>query len=169
MSQSFTRVPMIAIAGAGLALTLAACGGSSGSSSSSPSSASSSASSSSSSSASSSSPSASSTSSAAGSSSSSAPAAAGPTKTIAVNLVEFAIQLSPKTLTPGTYTFDVKNGGSATHALQIVGPGADKTTPDLAAGKSAKLTVTFKAGTYDVNCPVANHKMLGMDLKIKVA
>ncbi|UIJ33880.1 plastocyanin/azurin family copper-binding protein [Allobranchiibius sp. GilTou73] len=73
------------------------------------------------------------------------------------------------TFTPGTYTFDVKNGGSATHALKIVGPGVDKSTSDIAAGKSATLTVTLTAGTYDVNCPVANHKMLGMDVKIKVA
>ena len=176
MFKSRTRVPAIAIAGVGLALGLAACGGSSGSAFSAPASSSSSSSSSSapsSSAPSSSAPSSSSSassSSAAPTTSSSAPAAAGPTKTVTANEAEFSISLSTKTFTPGTYTFDVKNGGSATHALEIDGPGVDKkSTGNIAAGKSATLTVTLKAGTYDVNCPVANHKMLGMDLKIKVA
>ena len=36
-------------------------------------------------------------------------------------------------------------------------------------GKTAKLTVGLKTGTYDVYCSVPGHKQAGMDVKLKVS
>ena len=42
-------------------------------------------------------------------------------------------------------------------------------TKEISPGQSAKLTVTFKkGGAYDVYCPVPGHKMLGMNVNVKV-
>jgi len=72
-------------------------------------------------------------------------------------------------LAPGTYTFDVANDGKVTHNLTVSGPGGKKKTPDIAAGKSASLTVELKAGSYDFYCSVPGHKQLGMDQKVTVS
>jgi uncharacterized cupredoxin-like copper-binding protein len=83
---------------------------------------------------------------------------------------EFHIALSKKTFSAGTYTFVAENKGQDTHALEITGPGLHSpATADIAPGKSADLKVTFKAGKYDVFCPVPGHKMLGMNVNIVVS
>jgi uncharacterized cupredoxin-like copper-binding protein len=99
------------------------------------------------------------------------PAGAG-TKTTKVKAVEteFHIALSKKTFSPGTYTFVAENKGTATHALEITGPGLHHAaTADIDPGKSADLTVTFKSGKYDIFCPVPGHKMLGMNVDVVVS
>jgi uncharacterized cupredoxin-like copper-binding protein len=83
---------------------------------------------------------------------------------------EFKIALSKKTFTAGSYVFVAENKGKVTHALEITGPGLhNATTSDIAPGKSANLKVTFKAGKYDIFCPVPGHKMLGMNVNIVVS
>ncbi len=90
--------------------------------------------------------------------------------TVMVTETEFAIKLSQDTFTPGTYTFVTKNAGSATHALEIEGPGLDEAkTANLGSGKSQDLTVTLRPGTYKLYCPVGNHEAQGMKLEITVA
>lgn len=82
---------------------------------------------------------------------------------------EFTIALSRMSFTAGRYTFLDKNQGSVTHALVINGPGvAGRSTGDVQPGQTKSLTVTLRNGSYDVYCPVANHKMLGMDLHVTV-
>ncbi len=56
------------------------------------------------------------------------------------------------------------------HSLEIDGPGvADQRIPGVvAAGQSATLTVTLRGGSYDIYCPVGNHKAMGMDTHITV-
>lgn len=104
-----------------------------------------------------------------GGTSTTAQAAAPSGKTIDAKLTEFHIALSKASLSPGTYTFDVKNAGSITHALTVDGKGVDnKGTDDLSPGQSATFTVTLTAGKYDVFCPVGNHKMEGMDETVQV-
>jgi hypothetical protein len=102
---------------------------------------------------------------------SAAPAAAS-TKTITVKAVEtdFHIALSRSTFSPGRYTFEAENKGQTTHALEITGPGLKHPrTSDIAPGKSAKLTVTFKKGKYDIFCPIPGHKALGMNKELTVS
>ncbi len=83
---------------------------------------------------------------------------------------DFHIALSKKTFAPGRYTFVASNKGQTTHALQITGSGLKNAkTKNISPGQSAKLTVTFKKGPYDIFCPVPGHKALGMNVNIVVA
>jgi uncharacterized cupredoxin-like copper-binding protein len=98
------------------------------------------------------------------------PAGASP-KATSVKAVEteFHIALSKKTFAPGRYTFFTENKGHVTHALEITGPGlGDPHTKNLEPGQTARLTVTFKKGAYDIFCPVPGHKMLGMNMNVSV-
>lgn len=105
-----------------------------------------------------------------------APAASVPTtaptapKPIAVTEVEFKIELPSTSLSPGSYTFDLTNKGTVGHDLAFNGPGVDnEKTGVIGPGKTAKLTVDLKGGTYDVYCSVPGHKQAGMDVKLKVS
>ena len=91
-------------------------------------------------------------------------------KIVAVTEVEFKIELPSTTVAPGTYTFDLTNKGQVGHDLVFNGPGVDnEKTPVIDPGKTAKLTVDLKTGTYDVYCSVPGHKQAGMDVKLKVS
>jgi uncharacterized cupredoxin-like copper-binding protein len=91
-------------------------------------------------------------------------------KSVPVSEVEFKIELPSTTLAPGTYTFDLTNKGQVGHDLVFNGPGVDnEKTPVIDPGKTAKLTVDLKSGTYDVYCSVPGHKQAGMDVKVKVS
>ncbi len=82
---------------------------------------------------------------------------------------EFHIALSKKTFAPGKYTFEAINKGHTTHALEITGSGLKHAvTKNLSPGQSAKLTVTFKKGPYDIFCPIPGHKALGMNVNVVV-
>jgi uncharacterized cupredoxin-like copper-binding protein len=99
------------------------------------------------------------------------PAGASSSTTVKAVETDFHIALSKKTFGPGTYTFVAVNKGHTTHALEITGPGIhNASTPDISPGQSVKLTVVFKSGgNYDVFCPVPGHKMLGMNVNLKVS
>jgi plastocyanin len=91
-------------------------------------------------------------------------------KTIKVSEKEFAIVLPPeKTLSAGSYTFDVTNVGKIGHDLVVSGPNVSNAkTPLLAPGKSAKLTVELSSGTYALYCSVPGHRAAGMNAKLSI-
>jgi plastocyanin len=99
---------------------------------------------------------------------SSVAAAQAPTST--VTLTEWKIELSRDTVPEGSVTFRLNNQGTIAHAFWVRGPGMDKGSRDVAARASATLTLTLKAGTYDVFCPLSenSHKMAGMARKLVV-
>jgi len=83
---------------------------------------------------------------------------------------DFSIELSSRDLTAGSYTFLVRNDGSATHSLEIEGPGLDDAVSDtVQAGESTTLTVTLQPGEYEVYCPIADHRAMGMDTTLTVS
>ena len=97
-------------------------------------------------------------------------------QSVSVILREYAI-LSPSLkpavfgkespLKPGRTTFTIKNAGKFPHNFTIINtsPGGTKfKTPDIAPGKSAKLTVNLKPGSYIAICTVFNgfHAAAGM-------
>jgi uncharacterized cupredoxin-like copper-binding protein len=100
-----------------------------------------------------------------------APAGASSRTTVKAVETDFHIALSKKTFGPGSYTFVAINKGKTTHALEITGPGLhDAETADISPGQSVKLNVVFKGGAkYDVFCPVPGHKMLGMNVNLRVS
>jgi uncharacterized cupredoxin-like copper-binding protein len=90
-------------------------------------------------------------------------------QTVTVAETDFKLALSTSTFKPGTYTFAVRNMGKATHALEVEGPGVGERKSDtVSPGESTSLTVTLQQGTYELYCPVDNHKDLGMETKITV-
>ncbi len=77
---------------------------------------------------------------------------------ITVTATDLHFKLS-KTSTPhGTVTFTVVNKGKIAHDFKIAG----KKTPLIQAGKSARLTVTLKAGKFPYLCTVPGHAAAGM-------
>ena len=91
-------------------------------------------------------------------------------ESVEVKETEFKIALPSTSLKPGRYEFDVENDGQIDHDLVIDGPGvSDEKTSLLGRGKSGKLAVTLKGGTYDFYCSVPGHKQAGMDVKVTVS
>jgi len=82
--------------------------------------------------------------------------------TIRVTEREYKIALSVRKVPEGTSRFQIRNTGHFAHALEIAGPGVKKRTPMIKPGTSAVLTVTLRAGSYSLWCPVPGHAALGM-------
>jgi plastocyanin len=97
------------------------------------------------------------------------PGAASPkVQIVKVTEKEFSLAPSTRQVSAGTVTFVAVNKGKFPHALAIAGKGLKAKTAVVAPGKSARLTVTLKSGSYAVWCPVGNHAALGMKLALKV-
>ncbi len=89
---------------------------------------------------------------------------------VTATLSEWKVELSERRIAPGVVTFTVTNAGSIPHALEVEGEGIEQETEVIQPGAHATLTLTLKAGTYEVYCPVGedSHKKLGMDTRLKV-
>jgi uncharacterized cupredoxin-like copper-binding protein len=70
----------------------------------------------------------------------------------------------------GKITLVMKNPKSAgvSHGIGIQGHGVDKDGKVVAAGKTSRVTVTLKKGTYTYYCPIPSHKSAGMTGKLVV-
>jgi uncharacterized cupredoxin-like copper-binding protein len=81
--------------------------------------------------------------------------------TIRVNAVDFAFQLSRRSVRAGTTVrFDVRNRGNTPHDFVVL---KKKRTRVLRPGGRQSLTVAFpKAGTFRFLCAVPGHARLGM-------
>jgi uncharacterized cupredoxin-like copper-binding protein len=98
-----------------------------------------------------------------------ATAQAGGGQTVNISETDFALDPSAPTVKAGTVTFNVTNDGQTAHALEVEGPGEEVETEDIAPGESAQLTVDLgEPGTYEMYCPVDNHKEMGMEGEITV-
>ena len=82
--------------------------------------------------------------------------------------------LEPSEITldrPGTYLFEVENvADNATHAFEIKSEeGATVNyqersvrTIDIPPGESTEFKAELEPGTYEISCPVGNHRVQGM-------
>jgi uncharacterized cupredoxin-like copper-binding protein len=77
---------------------------------------------------------------------------------VTVTASEFKFKLSKTSVPHGSVTFTVKNAGHVGHDFKIGG----KKTPTISPGKSAKLTVTLKAGKAAYLCTIPGHASAGM-------
>ena len=97
-------------------------------------------------------------------------ALAGTTTTrLTVTEVEYKLTLSRAHLSAGTTTLVVVDKGKLAHSLSISGPGLKKRliAGTIKPGTSRTVTVTLKAGTYTLWCPVPGHAALGMKTTLK--
>jgi len=85
-----------------------------------------------------------------------------------VSVVEFAIDM-PTELPAGSTTFEITNDGTIEHSFEIEGQGIEEELePHLQPGASDTLTVDLEPGSYEVYCPVDNHKGEGMLVELTV-
>jgi plastocyanin len=90
-------------------------------------------------------------------------------KTIRIEETEFELKPAEITLDkPGTYVFKAVNSGDTVHALEVEGEGIEEETEEIEPGQSAELKVKLKAGTYELYCPVGDHKEKGMEGAVKI-
>lgn len=90
-------------------------------------------------------------------------------QTVEVTAKDFSLSLPTNHFAPGTYTFRMANDGHATHAIELAGPGvSDAQSGTAGPGGSASFTVTLQKGTYELFCPVGNHRALGMQTNFTV-
>jgi hypothetical protein len=88
--------------------------------------------------------------------------------TVNVSEDEFHIHM-PTSFPAGTVTFHITNNGSHSHNFEISGMGIEKELPSsLSPDSTADLTAPLVPGTYDVDCPIIGHAMLGMRLTVTV-
>ncbi len=88
------------------------------------------------------------------------------------SISESDFTLTPSTLTidaPGTYTLEATNDGGVDHSLEIEGDGVEEETETIGPGESASVTVDLESGTYEMYCPIGNHRDLGMAGEITVS
>lgn len=93
--------------------------------------------------------------------------AAGGGESVDVSLTEYSIDM-PDSIPAGHVTFNISNDGSETHAFEVEGNGMEEETEELAPGGSDTLEVDLEPGTYEVYCPVDDHRGMGMEVELEV-
>lgn len=87
---------------------------------------------------------------------------------VEVTLTEWRIDM-PASLPAGMTTFKVTNAGTVAHNFRIIGQGIEKQfDSNLQPGETNTMQVELKAGSYEVDCPVAGHADQGMKLELTV-
>jgi plastocyanin len=88
---------------------------------------------------------------------------------VAVSLSEFAIDM-PDSLPAGPTTFEVTNDGTIEHSFEIEGQGIEEELEhNLQPGETLTLQVDLAPGTYEVYCPVDDHRGEGMERDLTVS
>jgi hypothetical protein len=105
----------------------------------------------------------------AGVSSSGSSGAAGATQ-VNVVVMDGKLTISPLKLTAGKVTLVAVNKGKQKHAIAIMGNGlSPKRTPAIAAGKTARLTLTLNPGQYHLWDPVTSSMSRAKYLTVRKA
>jgi plastocyanin len=89
---------------------------------------------------------------------------------------EFAITLEASTIRPGPVTLVVHNAGHLTHGFEMKiegghGSGGDRRkieTRTFRSGETLRVEADLPAGTYEIECFVADHASLGMKTTLTV-
>jgi len=90
---------------------------------------------------------------------------------LSVKASKTALKFNKKTLhaTHGKVTLVMSNPSSFSHAIAVEGHGVDKDGKTVGKGKTSRVTVKLKKGTYKFYCPVDGHEDAGMKGKLIVS
>jgi plastocyanin len=95
--------------------------------------------------------------------------AQGAGKPVTISETEYKLTPSDPTVKAGKVKFTAVNDGGTTHALEVEGPNGEVQTNDLSPSDSQTVTVDLsKPGTYEMYCPIDNHKAMGMKGEVVV-
>jgi uncharacterized cupredoxin-like copper-binding protein len=87
---------------------------------------------------------------------------------VEVTLIDGQIQMA-NSLPAGSTTFTVTNNGTKEHGFEVEGNGIEEELdPTLQPSENGTLTVDLQPGTYEVYCPVGNHRAEGMTMQLTV-
>jgi plastocyanin len=75
---------------------------------------------------------------------------------------QLKFQVTSAQAKPGKVTLLTKNDSSVPHDISIKGGGVNKQGPIVSGGKTSKLIVALKAGSYEFYCSVPGHEQAGM-------
>jgi hypothetical protein len=89
-------------------------------------------------------------------------------KRTGVDLDEWLIRSSYRTLAAGTIDFNASNLGEDDHNLSVRGGGREYGRLDLAPGDADTLRISLAAGTYTLYCSLVGHEDQGMRADINV-
>lgn len=82
---------------------------------------------------------------------------------------EFEFSPAQVTAQAGEHEFQLVNRGETEHALEIHAPGGEVVTDRVAPGESATVTADLsETGTYELYCPVGDHRQRGMEGSVTV-
>jgi uncharacterized cupredoxin-like copper-binding protein len=88
--------------------------------------------------------------------------------TTEVGLTEYGIEM-PTSLSAGTQAFSITNNGTMGHNFELEGQGIEEAfETDLSAGETRTMQLNLEPGTYEVYCPVGNHREQGMEIQLTV-
>lgn len=90
-------------------------------------------------------------------------AAGGGSQAVQITATEFAFDPSEITIEAGSASFELTNDGSAPHALEIEGNGVEEASDTIDGGESTTLELELAEGTYEIYCPVGDHRDRGME------
>ncbi|HEY1359698.1 MAG TPA: cupredoxin domain-containing protein [Thermoleophilaceae bacterium] len=98
------------------------------------------------------------------------PVAGKPATTLTVAETEYKLDPSKLNVaSKGTVQFDVQNNGKIVHALEVEGPGGETRSGTIQPGQSKQFKVSLdKPGSYEIYCPIGNHRALGMKGTLRV-
>jgi plastocyanin len=85
-----------------------------------------------------------------------------------VDLDEWAVRSSYRTLAAGRVDFNVTNVGEDDHNLVVRSGAQDLGHLDLSPGADGTLTLTLPGGTYVLYCSLTGHEAAGMRTEVTV-
>jgi uncharacterized cupredoxin-like copper-binding protein len=88
--------------------------------------------------------------------------------TAEVGLTEYQIEM-PTSLSAGAQVFRVTNNGASEHNFEVEGQGIEEQfESNLSPGETRTIQLDLAPGTYEVYCPVGNHREQGMEMQLTV-
>ncbi len=88
--------------------------------------------------------------------------------TTEVGLTEYEIAM-PTSLSAGSQTFRVTNNGTTEHNFEVEGQGIEEEfETNLSPDETQTMQLNLEPGTYEVYCPVGNHRDQGMEMQLTV-